>query len=110
MPQQPPKRTTRVRNYTRSDGTKVRSHDRRLAWKKAAAAWSGTAASGALSVALVLELGFTIISALAMLLTAIIGALAVKYSQQMAAPRRRMRANTRPAPRRRTTSTQRKRK
>lgn len=101
MPVQPSRPTIRVSSYTKRDGTKVRSHDRRAEWKKAAAAWSTTAAAGTVSAALVAELGFTLISAVAMVLTALVLALAVALTRKLNEPKRKMRAKTRkPAPRR----------
>lgn len=94
---------TRVRSYNRLDGTKVRSHNRSAEWRKAGAAWSSTAASGAVSLALVTELGFTLISAVVMLATVLIGALAVTLTQRAAAPHRKpnttSRTHTRTKPR-----------
>lgn len=80
----------RVRAHTRADGTRVKAHSRNLsAWKKAGGAWVCTGASLATSVALVAELGFTIVGAVAMILTAVIGALAVGLTTRAAKPKRR---------------------
>ena len=90
---------TRVRQHTRTTQTgrtvKVRSHDRTItAWKQAGIAWAGTAASGATTLALVFELGFTLISGIVMLLTALIGSLAVMATAKATQPQRKMRAKT----------------
>lgn len=93
----PPRKNTtgkaRVGGYTRHDGTRVRSHQRTVnPWRDAAVAWGGTAASGATTAALVLELGLTLISTLAILLTVIIGAVAVKATNRSTKQRRTLRA------------------
>lgn len=89
-PQQ--KRTTRVRNYARRDGTKVKSHNRELAWKQARAAWAGVGVSGLTTVALIAELGLGIVSAIALILTALITWVAVLASQKANGNSRKMRA------------------
>lgn len=101
----PAKRTTtskkaRVRAHTRTTQTgrtvHVRSHSRTVtAWRQAGIAWAGTAASGATTLALVVELGFTLLSAVLMLATALVGSLAVAATARASKPRRRMRAKTR---------------
>lgn len=82
---------TRVGSYTRADGTSVRSHSRENQWRQAAGAWVGAGASGALSLALVADLGFTIISGLAMLLTALIAAGALMATERVTRKQRTMR-------------------
>jgi hypothetical protein len=81
----------------------VRAHSRTVtAWQQAGIAWAGTAASGATTLALVVELGLTLVSSVLMLLTALIGALAVAATAKASKLRRRIRAKTRrPAARRR---------
>lgn len=91
---------TRVRAHTRTTQTgrttRVRSHSRTVtAWQQAGIAWAGTAATGATTLALVLELGFTLISAVVMLLTALVGALAIAATAKASKPRRRIRAKAR---------------
>ncbi|MCW2919144.1 MAG: hypothetical protein JWN52_7212 [Actinomycetia bacterium] len=105
------RRTTRVNSYTKRDGTKVRSHDRSVAWKRAAAAWAGAGISGVTTLGLVFELGMTLISTLALVLTALLGFIAVKASQHAAKNRMQMRAKVkaRPKARPRTTTTRRRR-
>ena len=98
----PAKRTTRVRRHTRSNGTKVRSHNREAALAQAKAAWIGTGVSGLTTLALVVEMGFTIISTTALIITALLGWLAVYASQRTTKNKRKLRANT--AARRRNTS------
>jgi hypothetical protein len=113
MPNETPKRVVRVHSYTRSDGTRVRAHGRTMAaWKQAGLAWAGTTASGLTAAALVLELGFTLISVVALLLTVLLGILSAKLTAKATRPQRTMRAKaqTRPAARRTTTTTRRTRR
>lgn len=88
----PAKRTTRVRSHTRKDGTKVKSHNREAAVAQAKAAWAGAGVSGLTTLALVLEMGFTIISTAALIITALLGWAAVYASQRAAKNKRKMRA------------------
>lgn len=90
----PEKRTTRVRSHTRRDGTKVHSHNREAAMAQAKAAWVGTGISGLTTIALVLEMGLTIISTIALVLTALLGLLAVHASQKATKNKRKLRAST----------------
>ncbi|MFE9099809.1 hypothetical protein [Actinomadura geliboluensis] len=98
----PAKRSTRVRSHTRKDGTKVKSHNREAALAQAKAAWIGTGVSGLTTLALVVEMGLTIISTTALIITALVGWLAVHASQKATKNKRKLRANT--AARRRKTS------
>ncbi|MEV5707266.1 hypothetical protein [Actinoallomurus sp. NPDC052274] len=105
MSELPPKKkpssgSTRVRSHTRTTQSgrrvKVRSHDRTItAWRQAGVAWAGTAASGTTALAMVLEFGFTLVSGIFMVLTALIGSLAVLATAKATAPQRRMHAKTR---------------
>lgn len=96
----PAKRATgkaRVRAHTRTSQTgrtyRVRSHSRTVtAWQQAGMAWAGTAATGATTLALVVELGLTLISAVLILVTALVGSLAVAATAKASKPRRRIRA------------------
>ncbi|WP_141576090.1 hypothetical protein [Actinomadura sp. WMMA1423] len=97
----PAKRTTRVRSHTRSDGTKVKSHNREAALAQAKAAWAGAGVSGLTTLALVVEMGFTIISTTALIITALLGWLAVYATQRTAKNKRKIRA-TRATARRNT--------
>ncbi|TDD27355.1 hypothetical protein E1287_34630 [Actinomadura sp. KC06] len=118
----PAKRTTRVRSHTRSDGTKVKSHNREAAVAQAKAAWAGAGISGLTTLALVFEMGFTIITAVALIITALVGWLAVRASEKATKNKRKLRSTTaarrrntgrRPAARKRTSrrgSTARKRR
>lgn len=87
-----PPRTTTVRAHTRWDGTKVKSHNRQLAWQQARAAAVGAGISGVTSLALVVEFGFTLLSTIAIVLTALLGLLAVVASEKATANKRKMRA------------------
>lgn len=88
-------RRTRVRSHTRRDGTRVRSHRRRVSWAPAAAAWSGAGVASATSLALLVELGFVLVSTLALVLTAALGTIAVRASKRASANRRKMRSYAR---------------
>lgn len=91
-------RTTRVRSHMRN-GRRVRSYSQtRQAWQQAGIAWAGTAASGATTLALVVQLGFALVSAIAVILTVLLGAWTASATAKATAPRRRMRAKTRPRP------------
>lgn len=104
----PAKKNVHVHGHTmRTASGKVvrrKGHTRTTeTWKQAGVAWAGAAGSGAITLALVVELGFAVISAVCMILTAVLGTLAVILSQKASKPRRRMRAKTRrPAARTRT--------
>ncbi len=106
-PQQ--KRTTRVGSYARRDGTKVKSHNRELAWKQARAAWVGAGISGVTTTALIAEFGLNFVSTVFLLLTALTTWLAVWAGQKANGNKRKMRAQMnarkvaprKPAPRRR---------
>jgi hypothetical protein len=101
----PRKQTTttgkaRVGSYTRRDGTRVRHHQRTVnPWRDAGVAWAGAAVSGATTAAVVLELGLTLISTVAILLTVIIGAVAVKATNKATKQRRTMRTRAKASPR-----------
>jgi hypothetical protein len=101
-PRKPPPRTgqrktsgatrTKVGSYTRADGTKVGAHSRdNNQWKQAGAAWASAGASGAVSLALVAELGFTVLSGLAMLLTALFAAGALLLTEKATRKQRTLR-------------------
>lgn len=95
----PPKRTARVHSYSRRDGTKVKSHNRELAWRQARAAWTGAAISGVTTTALVFEFGFNAITAVLLVLTALFSWAGVWASQKHNGNKRKMRAAARrPAP------------
>lgn len=62
----------RVRAHTRADGTKVKAHSRNLAaWKKAGGAWVGAGASGVTCAGIIVQFGFTTISGIFIVLTAL---------------------------------------
>ncbi|GAA2726729.1 hypothetical protein [Actinocorallia aurantiaca] len=67
----------RVGSYTRSDGTRVRSHTRTAQIARTKAAWIGLAFSGATSTAIVLEAGVTLLSTLAIVAIALLTTVAV---------------------------------
>ncbi len=76
---------------TRTGTTTVREHDRQInPWKQAGAAWASAGASGAVSLAMVAELGFTIVSSLAILLTALIAAAALMATEKATRKQRAM--------------------
>lgn len=104
----PAKRTSHVRGHTRKDGTKVKSHNREAALAQAKAAWIGTGVSGLTTLALVLEMGLTIISTIALIITALVGWAAVHATQKATKNKRKMRASVkarkRPASRGRTST------
>lgn len=88
----PARRTTNVRGHTRRDGTRVHSYNRQDAWRQAGAAWAGAGISGLTTLALVFEMGLTIISTLALVITAILGLLAVVASQKATKNKRKLRS------------------
>ncbi|MFD0854163.1 hypothetical protein ACFQ07_18140, partial [Actinomadura adrarensis] len=90
----PAKRSAHVRSHTRKDGTKVKSHNRDAAVAQAKAAWVSTGVSGLTTVALVLEMGLTILSTTALVVTALLGWLGVWASQKATKNKRKMRAAT----------------
>lgn len=102
MPPKPPPRRgqrpsgastgrTRVGSYTKGDGTRVGAHSRtNNQWKQAGAAWASAGASGAVSLAMVAELGFTVLSGLAMLLTALFAAGALMLTEKATRKQRAM--------------------
>lgn len=108
-PPKTPPRTTRVGSYARRDGTKVKAHNRELAWKQARAAWVGVGISGITTMALIAELGLGLVSAVALILTALITWMAVMASQKANGNKRKLRAQMnarkvaprKPAPRKR---------
>lgn len=92
-------RTTRVRQHSRTTQTgkrvHVKSHNRTItAWQQAGIAWAGTAATGATTLAMVVEFGFALISTIVLLLTLLLGVLATAATAKASAPRRKMRAKT----------------
>jgi hypothetical protein len=96
----PAKKNVNVHGHTmRTASGKVvrrKGHTRTVdTWKQAGVAWAGAAGSGAITLALVVELGFALISTVCMILTAVLGTLAVILSAKASKPRRRMRAKTR---------------
>lgn len=74
----------RVGSYTRSDGTRVRSHTRTAQIARTKAAWTGLAFSGATSAAIVMEAGITLVSTLAMVVIALLTTVAVVANHQVA--------------------------
>ncbi len=91
----PPKtssKTTRVGGYSRRDGTKVKSHNRELAWKQARAAWAGAGVSGITTMALIAEFGLSLVSTIFLLLTALTTWLAVWAGQKANGNKRKMRS------------------
>ncbi|MFV2172385.1 hypothetical protein ACFHW2_11615 [Actinomadura sp. LOL_016] len=90
----PAKRTTNVRSHTRRDGTRVRSHNRENAWRQAGAAWAGVGVSTVTTLALVFEMGLTIVSTFALVITALVGLAAVAATQKATKNKRKMRAAT----------------
>lgn len=91
----PAKRTVHVRSHMRN-GKKVRSYSQqRDAWKKAGIAMGSAGASGTLAVASVLELGFTLISTIAVILTALLSMWAAQATAKAAQPRRTTRSKAR---------------
>lgn len=75
-PRNPRNGQGRTKGYERSDGTKVRGYstDRGNGMPGAGKAWAGAGMSALVSTGLVLELGFTIISGLAIVATTFIAA------------------------------------
>ena len=67
----------RVGSYTRSDGTRVRAHTRKADIARSKAAWVGLGFSTVTATAIVLEAGVTLISTLAIALTALLTTVAV---------------------------------
>jgi len=67
----------RVGSYTRSDGTKVRSHTRTANLARSKAAWAGLGFSTLTATAIVLEAGVTLVSTLAVTLIAVLTTVAV---------------------------------
>jgi hypothetical protein len=108
-PPKAPPRTTRVGSYSRRDGTKVKSHNRELAWKQARAAWAGAGVSGITTMALIAEFGLSLVSTIFLILTALLTWLAVWAGQKANGNKRKMRAQMnarkvapkKPAPRKR---------
>lgn len=108
----PQVKTVQVRRHKRvtSSGktTTVRSHSRTLtAWKKAGIAWAGTAGSGMVTLALIAELGFAIISTICILLTLALGLLSTWLTSQAGSKKRRIKSRTKSRPRPRPTRTRR---
>jgi hypothetical protein len=91
-PPKSPPRKTRVGGYSRRDGTKVKSHNREMAWKQARAAWAGAGVSGLTTMALVAEFGLSLVSTIFILLTALTTWLAVWAGQKANGNKRKMRA------------------
>ncbi|MEO5874595.1 MAG: hypothetical protein ABIS86_00280 [Streptosporangiaceae bacterium] len=91
-PKPPPKKTTRVRDYTRTDGTKVRSHNRSLAWQQARAAWVGVGITGITTTGLIAEFGLNLVSTIFLVLTALVTWVAVWASQKANGNKAKMRA------------------
>lgn len=96
----------RVGGYTRADGTKVRSHSRSVKGRRMLAAGTSAATSGVVAFFTVAEFGFGTITAIAVLLTALVTWLAVvagdwvaeNKKKQAAQRRRSSTARKRPRP------------
>jgi len=67
----------RVGSYTRSDGTRVRSHTRTAQIARTKAAWVGLGFSSLTSAAILLEAGVTLLSTLAVIAVAVLTTVAV---------------------------------
>jgi len=104
----------RVGSYTRTDGTRVRTHTRSVGWTRSRRAWAGLGFGTLTSVAIVLEAGVTIVSTLAIILTAVLTAVAVIAAGYAEKNKKTLRAKTRTrrpagtAPRRPTASSARR--
>jgi hypothetical protein len=97
-----------VGGYTRSDGTKVRSHSRSVHLTRIQQTAVGTASAGTVCTLILFEAGFTIIASLAMVLTAAFSWLLWRASES--ADKNRSRTKTRkrrPAAKKRRTTTRR---
>jgi hypothetical protein len=86
-------RKTTVRGHTRTSASgkviKVSRHSRTIGqWKEAAVAWSSTGASGTLAIASLIELGFTLVSTICLVLTVLLAAWSVKATTKVARKRR----------------------
>ncbi len=90
----PPQRATKVRAHYRA-GTRVKSHNRKLAWMDARAAWGGAAVSGVTTLGLLAQMGVTLLSTVALIITALLGLLAVLASEQSTKNHKRIKAAAR---------------
>lgn len=92
----------RVGGYTRSDGTKVRSHTRAAQIARSKAAWVGLGFSSLSAAAIILEAGVTAASTVAIILIALLTGVAVLAGGYAERNKKKMNAQSR---RRATTRT-----
>lgn len=89
----------RVGSHTRTTSsgktTRVRTHSRNAeAWREAGKAWVGVAASGAITVALVLQMGLQLVSTVAIIVTAILTVVAGAATTKAVRPQKRRTTST----------------
>lgn len=70
------KRST-VSGYTKQDGTKVRTHTRAAQWARVRSTWIGAGFSTVVAAGILWEFGITLISTTCVVLTAVLGTIAV---------------------------------
>lgn len=106
--------STRVHEHYRTTASgkqaRVRSHIRKIQWKQAGAAWAGAGVSGLTCLGMFLQFGFALLGTIFLILTLVLGAVAMILSGEASKKKRRMIAKARKATgRQRTASRSRKR-
>jgi hypothetical protein len=72
-----PDKQQTVTDYTKKDGTYVRSHTRSAQWARARSTWIGAGFSTLVAAGILWEFGITLISTACVVLTALLGTIAV---------------------------------
>lgn len=70
-----------VSGYTKKDGTKVRTHTRAAQWARVRSTWIGAGFSTLVAAGILWEFGITLISTTCVVLTAVLGTIAVLAGQ-----------------------------